>query len=127
MLEEKMNQASEEMEFEKAIEYRDLIRSIHQVSERQKITNEDGEDKDVIALAVDDADDTVANADAVVQVFFIRGGKMIGREHFFLRVALQDSKSVILNSFVKQYYAGTPLFRRTSSGNRSEGACKSKT
>lgn len=65
MLEEKMNQASEEMEFEKAIEYRDLIRSIHQVSERQKITNEDGEDKDVIALAVDDADDTVANADAV--------------------------------------------------------------
>ena len=83
MLEEKMNQASEEMEFEKAIEYRDLIRSIHQVSERQKITNEDGEDKDVIALAVDDADDTVANADAVVQVFFIRGGKMIGREHLF--------------------------------------------
>ena len=109
MLEEKMNQASEEMEFEKAIEYRDLIRSIHQVSERQKITNEDGEDKDVIALAVDDADDTVANADAVVQVFFIRGGKMIGREHFFLRVALQDTKSVILNSFVKQYYAGTPF------------------
>ena len=53
--------------------------------------------------------DTVANADAVVQVFFIRGGKMIGREHFFLRVALQDSKSVILNSFVKQYYAGTPF------------------
>ena len=108
-MKEKMNQASEEMEFEKAIEYRDLIRSIHQVSERQKITNEDGEDKDVIALAVDDADDTVANADAVVQVFFIRGGKMIGREHFFLRVALQDSKSVILNSFVKQYYAGTPF------------------
>lgn len=109
MLEEKMNQASEEMEFEKAIEYRDLIHSIRQVSERQKITNEDGEDKDVIALAVDDADDTVANADAVVQVFFIRGGKMIGREHFFLRVALQDTKSVILNSFVKQYYAGTPF------------------
>lgn len=75
MLEEKMNQASEEMEFEKAIEYRDLIRSIHQVSERQKITNEDGEDKDVIALAVDDADDTVANADAVVQVFFIGAEK----------------------------------------------------
>ena len=109
MLEEKMNQASEEMEFEKAIEYRDLILSNHQVYDRQKITNEDGEDKDVIALAVDDADDTVANADAVVQVFFIRGGKMIGREHFFLRVALQDSKSVILNSFVKQYYAGTPF------------------
>lgn len=63
----------------------------------------------MIALAVDDADDTVANADAVVQVFFIRGGKMIGREHFFLRVALQDGKSVILNSFVKQYYAGTPF------------------
>lgn len=109
MLEEKMNACSEAMEFEKAMEYRDLIRSIEQVAERQKVTHGDGEDKDIIALCVDDADDTVANADAVVQVFFIRGGKMIGREHFFLRVALQDTKAVILNSFVKQYYAGTPF------------------
>lgn len=111
-LEEKMNQASEAMEFEKAIEYRDLIRSIKQVSQRQKITSGDGEDKDVLALAIEDADDTVATADAVVQVFFIRGGKMIGREHFYLRVAPQDTKAVILNSFIKQYYAGTPFVPR---------------
>ena len=112
MLEEKMNQASENMEFEKAIEYRDLIRSIRQVSQRQKITSGDGEDKDVLALALEDADDTVSAADAVVQVFFIRGGKMIGREHFYLRVAPQDTKAVILNSFIKQYYAGTPFVPR---------------
>ena len=111
-LEEKMNQASEDMEFEKAIEYRDLIRSIRQVSQRQKITSGDGEDKDVLALAIEDADDTVSAADAVVQVFFIRGGKMIGREHFYLRVAPQDTKAVILNSFIKQYYAGTPFVPR---------------
>ena len=111
-LEEKMNQASEDMEFEKAIEYRDLIRSIRQVSQRQKITSGDGEDKDVLALALEDADDTVSAADAVVQVFFIRGGKMIGREHFYLRVAPQDTKAVILNSFIKQYYAGTPFVPR---------------
>ena len=102
MLEEKMNQASEEMEFEKAIEYRDLIRSIHQVSERQKITNEDGEDKDVIAMAMDEED-------AVVQVFFIREGKMIGRDHFYLRIAADATPSQILLNFVKQFYAGTPF------------------
>ena len=111
-LEEKMNQASENMEFEKAIEYRDLMRSIRQVSQRQKITSGDGEDKDVLALALEDADDTVSAADAVVQVFFIRGGKMIGREHFYLRVAPQDTKAIILNSFIKQYYAGTPFVPR---------------
>ena len=111
-LEEKMKQASEDMEFEKAIEYRDLMRSIRQVSQRQKITSGDGEDKDVLALALEDADDTVSAADAVVQVFFIRGGKMIGREHFYLRVAPQDTKAIILNSFIKQYYAGTPFVPR---------------
>ena len=105
MLEKKMNEASEQMEFEAAIEYRDLINSVHQVAQRQKITHEDGEDKDVLALAVD-------GRDAVVQVFFIRGGKMIGRDHFYLQVAEQDSKQVILGSFVKQYYAGTPFVPR---------------
>ncbi len=105
MLEEKMNQASENMEFEAAIEYRDLIRSVHQVAQRQKITHGDGEDKDVLALAAE-------GGDAVVQVFFIRGGKMIGREHFYLRVAPHDTKSAILSSFVKQYYAGTPFVPR---------------
>ncbi|MCD7735944.1 MAG: excinuclease ABC subunit UvrC [Lachnospiraceae bacterium] len=105
MLQTKMEQASEELDFEKAIEYRDQISSVKQVAQRQKITHGDGEDKDVLALAAD-------GGDAVVQVFFIRGGKMIGRDHFYLRVAPQDTKAVILSSFVKQYYAGTPFVPR---------------
>ena len=105
MLEEKMNEASENMEFEAAIEYRDLINSIHQIAQRQKITHGDGEDKDVLALAVE-------GNDAVVQVFFIRGGKMIGRDHFYLRVAPHDTTPVILSSFIKQFYAGTPFVPR---------------
>ena len=105
MLEEKMNEASENMEFESAIEYRDLINSIHQISQRQKITRGDGEDKDVLALAVE-------GNDAVVQVFFIRGGKMIGRDHFYLRVAPHDTKKGILGSFIRQFYAGTPFVPR---------------
>ncbi len=105
MLEEKMNEASENMEFESAIEYRDLINSIHQIAQRQKITRGDGEDKDVLALAVE-------GNDAVVQVFFIRGGKMIGRDHFYLRVAPHDTKKGILGSFIRQFYAGTPFVPR---------------
>ncbi len=105
MLQEQMEQASEEMNFEKAAEYRDLISSVRQVAQRQKITHGDGEDKDVLAMAVD-------GGDAVVQVFFIRGGKMIGRDHFYLRVAPHDTKAVILSSFIKQYYAGTPFVPR---------------
>ncbi len=102
MLEQKMNEAAENMEFEAAIEYRDLIQSINQVAQRQKITRGDGEDKDVLAMAVE-------AVDAVMQVFFIRDGKMIGREHFYLRVAPHDTRSAILSSFVKQYYGGTPF------------------
>ena len=105
MLEAKMKEASEKMEFEKAMEYRDLAASVRHVAERQKITRGDGEDKDVMALANE-------GNDAVVQVFFIRGGKMIGRDHFYLQAAPGDSKSVILDSFVKQYYAGTPFVPR---------------
>lgn len=100
-LEEKMQQASEQMEFEKAIEYRELIGSVRAVAQKQKITNTDGEDKDIIAMANDDRD-------AVVQVFFIRGGKLIGRDHFYLRIANEDEDRGVLTSFVKQFYAGTP-------------------
>lgn len=102
MLTEKMEAASEALEFEKAIEYRDLIQSVRQVSQRQKITRSGGEDKDVLALAME-------GNDAVMQVFFIRDGKMIGREHFFLQLAPRDLKPAIISSFVKQYYAGTPF------------------
>ena len=105
MLEKKMLQASEDMEFEEAITYRDLMNSVKQVAQKQKITNGDGEDKDVLALAAD-------GTDAVVQVFFIRGGRLIGRDHFFVRIGLYDRKAVILNSFIKQFYSGTPFIPR---------------
>ena len=101
-LEEKMKQASENMEFEEAIRYRDLIQSVQSVSERQKITGSTGEDKDIIAMARD-------GQDVVVQVFFVRDGKMIGREHFYMTHVSEQSKPEILEDFVKQYYAGTPF------------------
>ena len=111
MLTEKMMTASEEMRFEDAMEYRDLIRSIQKIGERQKITSYGEEDKDIIAAAMDDSLD-LREQDAVVQVFFVRGGKLIGREHFFLRVARGDTRSQVLSSFIKQFYAGTPFIPR---------------
>ena len=105
MLETKMAEASQAMEFEKAIEYRELLGSVKQIAQKQKITNTDGEDKDIIALASDDTD-------AVVQVFFIRSGKIIGRDHFHVRVGSEESTSDILVNFVKQFYSGTPYIPR---------------
>ena len=110
-LESKMQQASDEMNFEKAIEYRELLGSVRAVAQKQKITNTDGEDKDIIAVAMDESLD-LREQDAVVQVFFVRGGKLIGREHFYLRVARGDTKAQVLSSFMKQFYAGTPFIPR---------------
>ncbi len=104
-LEEKMQQAAEEMEFEKAIEYRELLGSVKKIAQKQKITNSDMENKDVIAMAKD-------REDAVVQVFFIRDGRLIGRDHFCLHIAADDKKEEILAAFVKQFYAGTPYIPR---------------
>lgn len=101
-LEEKMRTASETMEFEKAIEYRDLLDSVKKVAQKQKITSQSMEDRDIIAMAKDERD-------AVVQVFFVRDGKLIGREHFHMNLTGTESKAEILNSFVKQFYAGTPF------------------
>lgn len=100
-LQEKMLQASENMEFEDAIRYRDLYNSVKSVAQKQKITDSDGEDKDIIALAKEDTD-------AVVQVFFVRDGKLIGREHYYMTHVSGQSKAQILLDFVKQFYAGTP-------------------
>ncbi len=100
-LEEKMKAASDAMEFEAAIEYRELLVSVRQIAQKQKITHSDMEDKDIIALASD-------GEDAVVQVFFIREGRLIGRDHFYLRIAEGDQAGEILSSFLKQFYAGTP-------------------
>ena len=101
-LEEKMNAASEALEFERAIEYRELISSVKKVAQKQKITDSSGEDRDVLAVASEEED-------AVVQVFFIRSGRLIGRDHFYLRISKGESAYEILNSFVLQYYAGTPF------------------
>lgn len=101
-LEIKMQRASENMDFEEAIEYRELLTSVKKVAQKQKITDSNMEDKDVIALARDEVD-------AVVQVFFIRAGKLIGREHFYMTRVSDDSEEQILSSFIKQYYSGTPF------------------
>ena len=104
-LESRMMTASDNLEFEKAMEYRDLINSVRQIAQKQKITHTDGEDKDIIALANDDTD-------AVVQVFFVRDGKLIGRDHFHVRVGTEDDTNSILTNFVKQFYSGTPFIPR---------------
>ena len=102
LLEERMMAASEAMEFEQAIEYRELLTSVKKVAQKQKITNSVGEEKDIIALATDERD-------AVAQVFFVREGKLIGRDHFYLTVAVSDTRAQALSSFLKQFYAGTPF------------------
>ena len=107
-LTEKMMAASEDMRFEDAAGYRDLINSIRRIGERQKITTYGEEDRDIIAVAMDESED-LREQDAVVQVFFMRGGRLIGRDHFFLRVARGDTKAQVLSSFLKQFYAGTPF------------------
>lgn len=104
-LQQKMEAASENLEFEEAIRYRELINSVRQVSQKQKITDSIGEDKDIIALSKD-------GPDAVVQVFFVRDGKLIGREHFYMTHVSDESKPMILQSFLKQFYAGTPFIPR---------------
>ncbi len=104
-LQEKMQQASEDMDFEKAAIYRDLIESVKTCAGRQKATQLDGEDRDIVAM-------TRSEEDAVVQVFFIRGGKMIGREHFFINVRVNDYEEDIISFFLKDYYTGTPFIPR---------------
>jgi len=104
-LQQKMEAASGNLEFEEAIRYRELINSVRQVSQKQKITDSVGEDKDIVALAKD-------GADAVVQVFFVRDGKLIGREHFYMTHVSDESEPMILQSFLKQFYAGTPFIPR---------------
>lgn len=104
-LEQKMKESSENLEYEEAIRYRDLYNNVKSVAQKQKITDSDGEDKDIIALAKDEND-------AVVQVFFVRDGKLIGREHFYMtHVSGYDSAQILLD-FVKQFYAGTPFIPR---------------
>ena len=105
MLEEKMQKSSERMDFEKAIEYRELLSSVKKVAQKQKITSGNMGDRDIIAMAKDETD-------AVVQVFFVREGKLIGRDHFHVTVGAEENPAQILTSFVKQFYSGTPFIPR---------------
>lgn len=101
-LEKKMQEASEALNFEEAIRYRDLYASVKSVAQKQKITDSDGEDKDIIAMAQDEQD-------AVIQVFFVRGGRLIGREHYYMTNVSGFSRRDILEQFIQQFYAGTPF------------------
>lgn len=105
VLQEKMQKASDNLEFEDAANYRDLIESVKKVEIHQKITDFGGVDRDIIAVAS-------TNEEAVVQVFFVREGKMIGRDHFYLKGIGGDGNDEILQAFVKQFYAGTPFIPR---------------
>ncbi|MGF7398868.1 excinuclease ABC subunit UvrC [Thermoanaerobacterium thermosaccharolyticum] len=100
-LKEEMEKASQNMEFEKAAKLRDQIYGIEKTSEKQKIISTSGEDQDVISMARS-ADD------ACIQVFFIRGGKVSGREHYFMKNTDEMNRSDIMSSFIKQFYDGAP-------------------
>lgn len=100
-LEQKMLEASEELEFEKAVEYRDLMESVKKIAQKQKITDTAGEERDILAMASE-------NEDAVVQVFFVRGGRLIGRDHFYLKLTGDETGEDIFSNFIRQFYSGTP-------------------
>ena len=101
-LEEKMEEAAAAMEFEQAARYRDLLQSVRFCMNRQKITSSDEEDRDVVAYAADDED-------AVVQIFFIRGGRLIGRDHYHMSLNVKNETESVLSTFITQFYSGTPF------------------
>ncbi len=101
-LETSMKQYAADMEFEKAAEIRDLIDSVNHIASRQRMENTNSDDKDIIAMA------TGLMNEGVISVFFVRGGKMIGREHFHMSGVVSESYNTIMESFLKQYYAATP-------------------
>ena len=104
-LTEKMNAQAESLEFEEAALTRDLLESVKAVAQKQKITDTGGEDKDIIAMAREG--DSV-----IIQVFFIRDGKIIGREHYYMKHTEQTEDNEIIRNFVMQFYAGTPYIPR---------------
>jgi len=100
-LEQQMMKFSEEMEFEKAAEYRDLLFSVKRLAEKQKADDDMSVERDIIAFAT-------AGDEAVAQVFFVRNGKMVGREHFYLTGVENEERSTVMANFIKQFYSGTP-------------------
>ena len=106
MLTQKMQKAAETMDFEKAAEYRDLLGSVRACVQKQKMTNaSEMDDKDIVAMAKQ-------GEDAVVQVFFVRSGRLIGREHFFMNVRVDEADEEVVARFMQQFYAGTPVIPR---------------
>lgn len=101
-IQKQMNEAAQQFKYEEAAQLRDLLNSLLHVTQKQKISSESMEDRDIIALAKDEED-------VLVQIFFIRDGKMVGREHHYVQVSIDDENPYILESFVKQFYAGTPF------------------
>ncbi len=101
-LEQKMEAASEQLEFERAKEYRDLLYSVKGVAQKQKITNHTGDDRDIIALATNETA-------GIIQIFFVRGGKLIGREHFYMTNISENERKQVIQGFIQQFYAGTPF------------------
>lgn len=101
-LEQKMKEKAEAFEFEEAAEYRDLIASVQHVTGSQRVVKTGGIDRDVIAMARQEEE-------TVVSVFFVRDGKLLGREHFHIERSGQDSGTQIMETFIKQYYNGTPF------------------
>ena len=96
-LAEKMKAAASQLDFERAAQIRDRIEGIQRILEKQKVSSSDGEDQDVIGF-YQKADE------ACVQIFMVRGGKLIDREHFFLTGSEESSPAEILTAFVEQYY-----------------------
>ena len=105
-LKAKMKAASDALEFEDAITYRELLASVQLIAQKQKITDTGSQgDRDILAFAAE-------GGEGVMQVFFVREGKMIGRDHFSISIADGDSDSRVMTSFIKQFYAGTPFIPR---------------
>lgn len=97
-LQQEMMTASDQMNYEKAAAIRDHIQSIDRVVERQKIISDDQKDTDIIAMAR-------SNGEACVQIFFVRSGKLIGREYFILEGTEEEKNEAILKEFIKQFYS----------------------
>ncbi len=101
-LRKNMEDASENLEFEKAAEYRDTIKNIKVLNEKQIIENMHINDRDIVGFAR-------KNNECVMQVFFIRGGKITGREHFMIEDCQDNSDKEIMTDFIQQFYSGTPF------------------
>ena len=111
-LENQMKEASRNLDFEKAASLRDRIQAIERVSEKQKVSNISENNIDVIGIAK-------SEFQVCIEIFFVRGSKMIGREHYFLNHLNDETDNEILSNFIKQYYIDRPINKKRSSTKRN--------